>query len=69
MAPAEPIVNAGNTNDQYLSGPSAKTSKSVAIITSNCPVIIIHFGLMTLDRAPVKLIANAIAPMGSLTEL
>ena len=60
------MTNAGNTSVQYLLAVSAKANSTVPMIISNCPLRMIHLGLISLDSGPVKLMANASMPRGIL---
>ena len=66
IAPEDPSTHAGKMYDQYLLGLSANAKSVVATMQRHSPNRIIHFGLMTRESDPVKLIANANAPFGIL---
>ena len=66
MAPEEPRTSAGKMKDQYFSGLSANAKSVVAMMHRASPNSMFHFGLTMVDKDPVKLIANASAPLGIL---
>lgn len=70
IAPAEPMMKPGNTNDQYLSGPLAKANNTSAVIIISAPQNISHLALMPLSAFNLlaKLKIKAVMPIGSLEE-
>lgn len=70
IAPAEPMTKPGNTNGQYLSGPSAKANNTSAVIIISTPPSISHLAFMPLSPFTLlaKLKTKAVMPIGSLKE-
>lgn len=67
IVPAEPIVKAGKTNFQYVSGELAKGRRVVAIMVMHSPVSMSHLGFTTLDKDPVNVMKKAAMLIGILS--
>lgn len=68
IAPAEPTMKPGNTNGQYLSGPSAKENNTSPDIIISAPQSMGHLALMFLSlfNLLAKLKTKAVMPIGSI---
>lgn len=68
MVPAEPMMKPGNTNAQYLSGPSAKANNTSADIIISAPQSMGHLALVLLSPFTLlaKLKTKTMMPIGSM---
>lgn len=66
--PAEPITKAGKTRLQYVSGVLANGRRMVATIDMHRPRTMNHFGNITRESGPVKVMASAERLKGNLRD-